>query len=157
MTELHDTRVSEVANQQYEAYIRQPRELISHANREASALNGYRGRQVLELLQNADDAGAGLPEGCKVRFDLTRERLIVANSGVTFSYDGLMSLVISDCSPKQLDQNRFIGCKGLGFRAVLTWTSQPSISSGILEVQFDKERATTAVEKLSETVKANRS
>jgi len=142
--------IQAISADQRNLYEREPRELISHYNRETSALDGYRGRQVLELLQNADDAGADLDDGCKVVFSLDRNRLVVANTGALFTHDGLMSLVISDCSPKQLDRNRFIGCKGLGFRAVLTWTDRPLIVSGSLRVCFDRQAATRYVESLAE-------
>ncbi|NOZ22053.1 MAG: DUF3883 domain-containing protein [Planctomycetes bacterium] len=141
--------IQKISSAQRGLYNREPRELISHYNRETSALDGYRGRQVLELLQNADDAGADLADGCKVVFSLDRDRLIIANTGTPFTHDGLMSLVISDCSPKQLDRNRFIGCKGLGFRAVLTWTERPLIVSGSLRVCFDRHAATRYVESLA--------
>lgn len=141
--------ISDIAAQQQQLYSREPRELISHYNRETSALDGYRGRQILELLQNADDAGVGATDSSHVTFFLDRQRLVVANTGNPFTHDGLMSLVISDCSPKQLEQNRFIGCKGLGFRAVLTWTDRPLILSGSLRVLFDKSVALHAVEELA--------
>lgn len=138
-----------IAAQQIALYENEPRELISHFNREITALDAYRGRQILELLQNADDAGADVVHGSRVLFDVARDRLIIANTGTPFSHDGLMSLVISDCSPKQLEQNRFIGCKGLGFRAVLTWTARPFLSSGDLVVRFDKAHALAKVQELA--------
>lgn len=141
-------RIRELATSQLENYRRQPAELVGHYNREMSALDGYRGRQVLELLQNADDAGVDATAGCKLLLSLSRERLIVANTGRPFSPKGLTSLMISDCSPKQLDRNRFIGCKGLGFRSVLTWTDCPLVSSGAYDVCFDRARAARVVERL---------
>src|SRR5688572_22996657 len=92
--------VQRLADQQLDNYRRQHRELISHYNREYAALEGYRGRQILELLQNADDAGDGARGGNKVLFRLTDRHLIAANTGTPFSEDGIHSLVISDCSPK---------------------------------------------------------
>ncbi len=142
-------RVLDLAASQIGNYRRQPEELVSHFNREVSALDGYRGRQLLELLQNADDAGVDAAVGCKLLLSLSRERLVVANSGRPFSPKGLTSLVISDCSPKQLDRNRFIGCKGLGFRSILTWTDCPLISSGPYDICFDRARAARAVEQLA--------
>lgn len=142
-------RIRELATSQLENYRRQPAELVGHYNREMSALDGYRGRQVLELLQNADDAGVDATAGCKLLLSLSRERLIVANTGRPFSPKGLTSLMISDCSPKQLDRNRFIGCKGLGFRSVLTWTDCPLVSSGAYDVCFDRARAARVVERLA--------
>lgn len=144
-SEVSSELIADVAAQQIELYDREPRELISHFNRETSALDGYRGRQILELLQNADDAGTDCPHGSRVLFHLERTRLVVANTGTPFSCDGVMSLVISDCSPKQLERNRFIGCKGLGFRSVLTWTTRPLIVSGALCVRFDKAHALATV------------
>lgn len=141
--------VKDLAEQQVELYRRQGLELISHFNRETSALDGYRGRQLLELLQNADDAGVDAQEDCRLLLDLSRERLVVANTGKPFSHKGLISLVISDCSPKQLDRNRFIGCKGLGFRSILTWTECPLISSGTYEVAFDRSKAIEIVQRLA--------
>lgn len=145
------TSIVKLAEDQLENYSRQPEELISHYNRERSAIDGYRGRQLLELLQNADDAGAGFDDGCVLRLDITRDRLVVANTGTPFSLNGLKSLVISDCSPKQLDRNRFIGNKGLGFRSILSWTDSPMISSGSFKVSFDRSRAIEAVKQLADS------
>lgn len=146
---IDESAVRELAELQLETYRRQPEELISHFNREVSALDAYRGRQVLELLQNADDAAIGQGNQRKLLLDISRERLLIANTGTAFSRKGITSLVISDCSPKQLDRNRFIGCKGLGFRSVLTWTDRPLISSGSYEVVFDRAHAVAQTEKLA--------
>ena len=143
------SHIRELAASQIENYLRQPAELVGHFNREVSALDGYRGRQLLELLQNADDAGVDATVGCTLLLSLSRQRLVIANTGKAFSPKGLTSLVISDCSPKQLDRNRFIGCKGLGFRSVLTWTERPLISSGPFEVCFDRTRAAEVVQQLA--------
>jgi hypothetical protein len=136
--------IQELRQSQLDNYLRQPAELISHFNREVSALEGYRERQLFELLQNADDSGVD-GNDCSLLLHLSRERLLVANTGRPFSPKGFVSLVISDCSPKQLDRNRFIGCKGLGFRAVLTWTERPLVSSGEYTVVFDRARAIETV------------
>ena len=144
------TQIREIADSQIENYLRQPAELVSHFNREISALEGYRGRQLLELLQNADDAGVE-SGACTLFLHLSRKRLVVANTGSPFSSKGLTALVISDCSPKQLDRNRFIGCKGLGFRSILTWSDCPTISSGANEIAFDRGRAIETVRRLSES------
>jgi hypothetical protein len=89
-------RVTELAAVQIDNYRGQPKELISHFNRETSALDAYRGRQLLELLQNADDAGVD-STGCQLLMHVSRDCLIVANTGKPFSKKGLTSLVISDC------------------------------------------------------------
>lgn len=142
-----EAAVVRLAADQLELYRRQPRELISHANRETAAVEGYRGRQLLELLQNADDAAVG-SDTARLLVCIRDDSIVVANSGAAFSLGGLESLVISDCSPKQLDRNRYIGCKGLGFRSVLTWSECPLISSGHLAVGFNRARAIHSVEAL---------
>ena len=144
-SEVSSDLIADFAARQIEHYEREPREVISHFNREIEALDGYRGRQILELLQNADDAGADRPGNSRVLFQIDKDRLIVANSGSPFSRGGVMSLLISDCSPKQLERNRFIGCKGLGFRSVLTWTNRPLIVSGELSIRFDKAHALATI------------
>lgn len=139
--------VEKLARQQVEAYIREPMELLSHANREAGALDGYRGRQILELLQNADDAGEAF-HAPRLLLRITRHGLVAANAGQAFSERGVKSLVISDASPKQLAQNRFIGCKGLGFRSVLTWTRAPVVLSGHVRIAFDAQHAEGVIRSL---------
>jgi hypothetical protein len=142
--------IKDLADAQIDNYKRQPAELVSHFNREASALDGYRGRQLLELLQNADDAGDRTEAGSSLHIHLSRDRLLVANTGQPFDKSGVRSLVISDCSPKQLDRNRFIGCKGLGFRSILAWTDRPLISSGPYNVVFDQFHAMQVVRALTQ-------
>lgn len=66
------------------------RRAISHANRETSAIDGYRGRQLLELLQNADDAAEAVAS-TRLLVEIRDECVVVANSGSAFSLDGLES------------------------------------------------------------------
>jgi hypothetical protein len=139
--------VVQLARQQADSYLREPLELLSHANSEAGALDGYRGRQILELLQNADDAGDGFKDP-RFLLRITRKGLVAANTGQAFSERGVKSLVISHASPKQLAQNRFIGCKGLGFRSVLTWSRAPVVLSGRLRIGFGAEHAENAIRSL---------
>ncbi|MCO5166634.1 MAG: DUF3883 domain-containing protein [Planctomycetes bacterium] len=134
-----NSAISDLAARERKVYLQSPERLIHDANGEQRALNGYRGRQVLELIQNADDAGAG--ESARLLLQLTDRHLLVANTGETFSEAGIKSLVLSDCSPKQLDRSRFIGCKGLGFRSVLTWSETPLVLSGTFAVAFSPEHA----------------
>lgn len=147
--------VAKLATDQRELYARQPKELVSHANREFAAIEGYRGRQLLELLQNADDA-AEYAGGGRLLVELCEDCVVVANTGSAFSEGGLESLIISDCSPKQLDRNKYIGCKGLGFRSVLTWSECPLLSSGHLSVAFDRSQALLQINELAEKSQALR-
>ena len=92
----------------------------------------YRGRCVLELLQNAHDA---LPETRGddpglITFSLETAPdpvLLVANSGHAFERKDFKGLCRLGQSPK--DPNKSVGNKGLGFRSVLEVASGPEIWS----------------------------
>jgi hypothetical protein len=114
--------------------------LIKDYREEKGTASNYNGRQLLELLQNADDAAGGLAKGGKVLVRLSEEELTVANTGEAFTQDGFESILYSNLSPKYEQQNR-IGAKGLGFRAVLGWADRITIHSGGLHVAFSEEYA----------------
>lgn len=141
--------IQELAQKQIEAYRVQPIEVAAHFNREQSALDSYRGRQLLELLQNADDACENYDGEKILLFRLTKEYLIVANTGHAFTRQGIESLVISDNSPKQLKRTRYIGNKGLGFRSVLSWSHTPIVASGDFLIAFSASYARNSVKRLS--------
>ncbi len=92
----------------------------------------YRGRCVLELLQNAYDAlgEGGDSDPCRIAFILTTAPtpvLLVANSGLPFrkkDFEGISQL---GQSPK--DPNLSVGNKGMGFRSVLEVCTSPEIWS----------------------------
>ena len=92
----------------------------------------YRGRCVLELLQNAHDA---LPETLGgdpglITFSLETGPdpvLLIANSGQAFERKDFKGLCQLGQSPK--DPNKSVGNKGLGFQSVLEVASSPEIWS----------------------------
>ena len=122
-------------------FLSDPDELISGFNREKSHAKDYHGRELLELIQNADDAGIGFPEENKLLIKLTQDALFIANTGIPFSPEGIKSLMVSDNSPKQLLRAKCIGYKGLGFRSVLGWASAIVIISGNLSIGFNEKLA----------------
>ena len=122
----------------------------------------YRGRGVLELLQNAHDALLDSPVGDRglVTFVLeTRPDpvLLIANSGRAFDLKGFKGLCQLGQSAK--DPNRSVGNKGLGFRSVLEVASAPEIwSTATIEggpafvFRFDpgvRDEIATALEELN--------
>lgn len=119
-------------------FLSDPDELIACYNREKSHARSYEGRELLELIQNADDSGAGYSKPNKMLIQLTPNALYIANTGIPFSPEGIKSLMVSDNSPKQLQRTRCIGYKGLGFRSVLGWTSSIAILSGKLSIGFSE-------------------
>ena len=93
----------------------------------------YRGRAVMELLQNAHDVlgHGGGGEGRQVSFVLKssseQPELLIANSGGPFrrkDFSGICQLAQSPKNP-----NKSVGNKGLGFRSVLELTTRPEIWS----------------------------
>jgi hypothetical protein len=131
--EQHESRTLNV-------YLEEPYRLIADYRREKQISKDYQGREILELLQNANDAAAEQNIKGKVRIELHHTGLIVANTGMPFSTDGINSLRISDLSPKIHKKIKYIGQKGLGFRAVLNWSRQPIILSGALKLTYSPKK-----------------
>ncbi|GHT45703.1 hypothetical protein AGMMS49965_22850 [Bacteroidia bacterium] len=120
-------------------YLESPASIIEHYNIEQSNIQSYNGRQLLELLQNADDASETAKEK-KVLIRLQDNTLIIANNGEAFSEKGFESILYSNLSPKAMQQNK-IGQKGLGFRSILSWAEKTEIISGNVKVGFSEEIA----------------
>lgn len=96
----------------------------------------YRGRCVLELLQNAHDAlgDAGPDDARRISFVLVTEPepiLLIANSGQPFRRRDFKGICQLGQSPK--DPNESVGNKGLGFQSVLEVTTRPRIWSTAAE------------------------
>lgn len=134
--------LEEQIKQRRQVFLTDPDEMTSAFNRERDSARDYYGRELLELIQNADDAGAEHDQSNRVLIELQDETLYVANTGQPFSPAGIKSLMVSNNSPKQLSRTRFIGYKGLGFRSVLGWASKIAILSANLEIGFAEEEAT---------------
>lgn len=130
----------ELDNRQ-KSYEYTPKELIASYNREVSHTKDYHGRELLELIQNADDACLEYSKKSIVKIALTDDVLYVINSGNTFSSEGIDSLMISDISPKLSKGLKCIGYKGLGFRSILGWTSDIYILSDKARIGFSNKKS----------------
>lgn len=119
-------------------YIDSAHEIVGGYNRECSLSKDYEGRQMFELLQNADDEAAGSSGKVLITFD--GKKLAVSNTGETFSFEGVQSLLYPNASPKRVHANK-IGCKGLGFRSILTWSNSVTVAAKEFTIQFSKEYA----------------
>ncbi len=99
----------------------------------------YEGREILELLQNADDAQSSYVE---VDLDSLRHILTIKNYGertLVFTDTGMRSIMASYLSDKKNDtgnEGKLIGAKGLGFKSILNWTSEIKIKSDNIIVRF---------------------
>lgn len=109
----------------------------------------YTGRYPIELLQNAHDASADGGVVGAVRFVLTSSALLVANEGVPFTHERVLSLVRQGSSEKvrRAPHRHTIGYKGVGFTAVFEICDQPQVLSKTISFSFDRRKAARHVEK----------
>lgn len=113
-------------------------------NRERADLRDYHGRELLELLQNADDEIThDLPK--KVLISFKNGNLQVSNFGAPFSEDGILSLMYSNVSAKRERLKETIGNKGTGFRSILSWAKEIEINSGDLHIRFSDDYSKSVV------------
>lgn len=103
----------------------------------------YSGRELYEMIQNADDEGAP-----KVELVLTDDNYFhIKNWGDRpFTEEGLLSIMRSFLSSKTKEsyQNatiRPIGNKGLGFRSLLNWSDKITIHSNGVQCSFSEDIA----------------
>lgn len=106
----------------------------------------YSGRELYEMLQNADDEGSP-----KVEIILTEDdRLHIRNWGDRpFTEGGLLSIMRSFLSTKTGDAYKNatikpIGNKGLGFRSLLNWSDEITIHSNGVKCSFSEDIAKNA-------------
>lgn len=135
-----------VFNMNMEAYKKLPTSydclMRNHFNDEISTLEEYEGRELYELIQNADDAGTSC-----LKIELEGHQLTISNDGdKPFTQDGYASIMRPSQSTKR--DEKYIGCKGLGFRSVLNWCNSLIIKSRIapyspkgLSCEFSQEIA----------------
>ena len=102
------------------------------ASLDAQIAQEYRGRCILELLQNAHDALANLEpdDPQRISFVLSTDPepvLLVGNTGHPFRREDFKGICQLAQSPK--DPNKSVGNKGLGFRSVLEVSGCPEIWS----------------------------
>ena len=119
-------------------YLNSANEIVGDYNRENLTIREYEGRQLYELLQNADDEAVN-SEG-KVRLSFKENILTIYNTGTPFSVAGIKSLMYSNSSPKLINVKK-IGRKGLGFRSVLSWAKRVTVATEDFTVQFSKDHA----------------
>lgn len=127
-------------------YAEEPHFMLEHYQLEKTTTYEYEGRELLELLQNADDA-AEYTSNPKVLIQLINNQLIIANTGQVFSKDGLKSIFHSHLSSK-FNQKNQIGNKGLGFRTTLSWSEKVSILSGDLRISFSSANSKNILDEL---------
>jgi len=127
---------------------KQPKRITADFRMEKATTKSYNGRQILELLQNCDDALHGYNNGeciVNIQLDTQKNTLRVSNHGAPFSIDGIGSLLIANTSSKGRE---FIGNKGLGFRSVLNWVHEIKLFTQGCLISFSKQQAVESFNKL---------
>lgn len=132
--------IEEKVNKRINGY-RNEHELIgSEYARENELGRSYKGREILELIQNAEDElTENQPKEIFIAFD--GENLSIANYGEPFSEEGISSLMYSNTSNKKNRKKKVIGNKGTGFRSILGWADEIKIDSADLHIKFSHKYA----------------
>ena len=135
MDSLEETKVSYRSSKKNLLWLEQYRS-------ENQNYRDYEGREILELLQNADDAQSSHVD---IHFDSVNHTFSIKNYGeqtLVFTKEGFRSIMASNLSTKVNDstnQGKFIGAKGLGFKSILNWTSEVCIKSDNVIVRFGED------------------
>lgn len=115
-------------------YLTDSSRVIADYRAEKQYTADYNGRQLLELLQNADDAKT---DSIQISLDTNNKVLSIANMGIPFSLAGIKSLMLANMSSK--NKQEFIGNKGLGFRSILNWVSKVQVVTKQVVLTFSHE------------------
>lgn len=135
--------IEEQKKKNIQTYSNDVNRLFSDYEQERQTTEDYNGRQILELLQNADDAQS---KKVQIELDTDKQLLVISNVGEPFSKEGFESLMLAHNSSKR-NKKLYIGNKGLGFRSVLNWADKIEIISNNSKVSFSQEIVTNCVEK----------
>ncbi|RBP01220.1 protein NO VEIN domain-containing protein [Rossellomorea aquimaris] len=129
-------------------------ELEKACSEEYELMRDYNGRQILELLQNVDDAYGDKKkseyidgnEEVEVKITYKDNVLEVGNTGTSFTKETIERLCLGRASNKS-SQN--IGNKGTGFRSLLNDAEWIELYSGDYAVRFSKDFAESCFDKHS--------
>jgi len=139
--EIKWNTIEELRNLLIEPYLnpKEPLRLGQACSTEVDDKTGYNGRQILELLQNVDDAcddHTGKEVSVKIVF---KDNILeVGNTGTVFTAESIYRLCYGGVSQKSLEK---IGNKGRGFRSLLNDAEWIEIHSGEFSVRFSEEYA----------------
>lgn len=129
-------------------------ELEKACSEEYELMRDYNGRQILELLQNVDDAygdkkkseNLGGNEEVEVKITYKDNVLEVGNTGTSFTKETIERLCLGRASNKS-SQN--IGNKGTGFRSLLNDAEWIELYSGDFAIRFSEDFAKRCFDKYS--------
>tara|TARA_R100000935_G_scaffold56440_1_gene87969 strand:+ start:143 stop:2152 length:2010 start_codon:yes stop_codon:yes gene_type:complete len=100
----------------------------------------YKTRALIELMQNADDAGAS-----KFGIHTFNKGFIVGNNGKSFTQNDVEALCRSGSSNKQRG-GETIGYRGIGFKSVVNIANVVNIISGNFKFSFERKKTIHALD-----------
>ncbi|SIQ92882.1 DUF3883 domain-containing protein [Maribacter ulvicola] len=139
ITPIDNSAIKDLIKLRRKEYLQAPLRIVEDYNNENKNIEEYNGRQLLEMIQNANDE-SDTRKAKKVFIKVDENSLIIANNGNPFSLGGVESLMYSDLSPKTMEENK-VGKKGLGFRSILNWSKEIYIASYDLHLKFSQQHA----------------
>lgn len=137
--------VKDLINKNIQTYQINDSRITSDYGGEVGTTKSYNGRQLLELLQNADDEDT---DEVLIELDTKENTLTVSNNGSPFTVSGIASLMIANNSDKKSRKREIIGNKGLGFRSILNWTDKIEIIRKDITLEFSPAIAKDYFEKI---------
>ena len=138
MSKFKKSILKETENQK-NVYLSDNSRIVADYNNELETIKAYNGRQLLELLQNADDE---LADEVFIDINTNKNILVIANKGTDckpFTVGGIKSLMVANFSPKTT--KKYIGSKGLGFRSIVNWSNKVTVNSQNTDIKFSREIA----------------
>lgn len=133
MSQLTKEGIEGLIDKWKNTYILNPATMLSGYRQEKQTVADYEGRQILELMQNADDAGS---DSIHIEINTSDNTITISNNGNGFSIEGVESLMYTGLSTK--NKVEYIGNKGLGFRAILNWVEEVNILTKEVSFAFSK-------------------
>ncbi|KAA6322743.1 hypothetical protein EZS27_027745 [termite gut metagenome] len=110
----------------------------SLAKFEDTVNDAYRGRLFFELIQNARDAAHKAGINSKIIICIHGNTVYVGNTGAPFDEKGIIAMTRLGVSDKS--DNKTIGHKGIGFKAIQEYSSIPKIITKFGSIAFDKTK-----------------
>lgn len=110
----------------------------SLANYENTVNEGYQGRLLFELIQNARDAAYKAGINSRIIICLQGDTVYVGNTGMPFDEAGITAMTRLGVSDKA--DNKTIGHKGIGFKAIQEYSSTPEIITRFGTIFFNKSK-----------------
>ena len=148
VTHIDNRAIKDLIEVRRKEYLQAPLRIVEDYNNENKNIDEYNGRQLLEMIQNANDESDTV-KAKKVFIKVEENSLIIANNGNPFSLGGVESLMYSDLSPKTMEENK-VGKKGLGFRSILNWSKEIYIASYHLHLKFSEQHASNFLKSVLE-------